>query len=207
MNFSAPNSSSHTDADWCESEQDARRALEAARGPRDSVLLNEALIKLRDAWTARANAALAHAEEHGIQCTEVPNNDEFVPDPGVYLVTAPQVGADARRLLTAGSEHGVPVLAFAREPLTKLGERPIAVLGRGVVIRTRVPVEDNIDNPSLDWWKTAFTALVEAAQRADDPTASPERRLEIMLDRLDGLPGLCTNLIDDARELAAMKSD
>ena len=65
MNFSAPNSSSHTDADWCESEQDARRALEAARGPRDSVLLNEALIKLRDAWTARANAALAHAEEHG----------------------------------------------------------------------------------------------------------------------------------------------
>ena len=207
MNFSAPNSSSHTDADWCESEQDARRALEAARGPRDSVLLNEALIKLRDAWTARANAALAHAEEHGIQCTEVPNNDEFVPDPGVYLVTAPQVGADARRLLTAGSEHGVPVLAFAREPLTKLGERPIAVLGRGVVIRTRVPAEDNIDNPSLDWWKTAFAALVEAAQRADDPTASPERRLEIMLDRLDGLPGLCTNLIDDARELAAMKSD
>ena len=150
MNFSAPNSSSHTDADWCESEQDARRALEAARGPRDSALLNEALIKLRDAWTARANAALAHAEEHGIQCTEVPNNDEFVPDPGVYLVTAPQVGADARRLLTAGSEHGVPVLAFAREPLTKLGERPIAVLGRGVVIRTRVPVEDNIDNTATE---------------------------------------------------------
>ena len=207
MNFSAPNSSSHTDADWCESEQDARRALEAARGPRDPVLLNEALIKLRDAWTARANAALAHAEEHGIQCTEVPSNDEFVPEPGVHLVTAPQVGADARRLLTAGSEHGVPVLAFAREPLTKLGERPIAVLGRGVVVRTRVPAEDNIDNPSLDWWKTAFTALVEAAQRADDPTASPERRLEIMLDRLDGLPGLCTNLIDDARELATMKSD
>ena len=52
----------------------------------------------------------------------------------------------------------------------------------------------------------AFSALVEAAQRADDPTASSERRLEIMLDRLDGLPGLSTELIDDARELAAIKS-
>ena len=53
----------------------------------------------------------------------------------------------------------------------------------------------------------AFSALVAAAQRADDPTASRERRLEIMLDRLDGLPGLSIDLIEDARELAAIKSE
>ena len=207
MNPSAQNQSSNTNADWCASEREARRSLESARGPRDPVLLGNALTQLRDAWAARAHAAFEHATEHGVQCTEVPNDDEFVPQPGVHLITAPQVGADARRLLTAGLEHGVPVLALAREPMTKLGERPVAVLGRGVVIRTRIKPEDDAECPSLEWWKTAFCALVQAAQRADDPTASPERRLEIMLDRLDGLPGLSTDLIEDARELASIKSE
>ena len=203
---SAENNSSNLDADWCTAEREARRSLESARGSRDPELLEKALTQLRVAWVARANAAFEHADKHGIQCTEVPNNDEFVPQPGVHLITAPQVGADARRLLTAGLEHGVPVLALAREPMTKLGERPVAVLGRGVVVRTRIEPEKDAEQPSLEWWKMAFSALVEAAQRADDPTASSERRLEIMLDRLDGLPGLSTELIDDARELAAIKS-
>lgn len=203
---SAENNSSNLDADWCTAEREARRSLESARGSRDPELLDTALTQLGVAWVARANAAFEHADKHGIQCTEVPNNDEFVPQPGVHLITAPQVGADARRLLTAGLEHGVPVLALAREPMTKLGERPVAVLGRGVVVRTRIEPEKDAEQPSLEWWKMAFSALVEAAQRADDPTASSERRLEIMLDRLDGLPGLSTELIDDARELAAIKS-
>jgi len=203
---SAENNSSNLDADWCTAEREARRSLESARGSRDPELLDSALTQLGVAWVARANAAFEHADKHGIQCTEVPNNDEFVPQPGVHLITAPQVGADARRLLTAGLEHGVPVLALAREPMTKLGERPVAVLGRGVVVRTRIEPEKDAEQPSLEWWKMAFSALVEAAQRADDPTASSERRLEIMLDRLDGLPGLSTELIDDARELAAIKS-
>lgn len=207
MNPSAENSSSNLDSDWCTAERDARRSLESARGLRDPELLENALTQLCVAWVARANAAFEHADKHGIQCTEVPANDEFVPQPGVHLITAPQVGADARRLLTAGLEHGVPVLALAREPMTKLGERPVAVLGRGVVVRTRIEPEKDAAHPSLEWWKMAFSALVEAAQRADDPTASPERRLENMLDRLDGLPGLSTKLIDDARELAAIKSE
>jgi hypothetical protein len=207
MNPSAENHFSNTNADWCTTERDARRSLESARGSRDPSLLDNALAQLGEAWLARANAALEHAAEHGVQCTEVPKDDEFVPEPGIHLITAPQVGADARRLLTAGLEHGVPVLALAREPMTKLGERPVALLGRGVVVRTRVEPENDADHPSLEWWKMAFSALVEAAQRADDPTASPERRLEIMLDRLDGLPGLSTELIEDARELAAIKSE
>ena len=207
MNPSAENHSSNTGADWCSAEREARRSLESARGSRDPSLLDSALTQLGEAWQARANAALEHADEHGVQCTEVPNNDEFVPKPGIHLITAPQVGADARRLLTASLEHGVPVLAFAREPMTKLGERPVAVLGRGVVVRTRVEPEKDTDHPSLEWWKMAFSALVQAAQRADDPTASPERRLEIMLDRLDGLPGLSAELIEDARELATIKSE
>lgn len=204
---STENNSSNLDAHWCTAERDARRSLESARGSRDPKLLDSALTQLGVAWVARANAAFEHADKHGIQCTEVPNNDEFVPQPGVHLITAPQVGADARRLLTAGLEHGVPVLALAREPMTKLGERPVAVLGRGVVVRTRIEPEKDAGQPSLEWWKMAFSALVGAAQRADDPNASSERRLEIMLDRLDGLPGLSTELIDDARELAAIKSE
>ena len=207
MNPSAENHFSDTNADWCTTERDARRSLESARGSRDPTLLDNALAQLGEAWLARANAALEHAAEHGVQCTEVPKDDEFVPAPGIHLITAPQVGADARRLLTAGLEHGVPVLALAREPMTKLGERPVAILGRGVVVRTRIVPENDADHPSLEWWKMAFSALVEAAQRADDPTASPERRLEIMLDRLDGLPGLSAELIEDARELAAIKSE
>ena len=207
MNPSDENHFSDTNADWCTTERDARRSLESARGSRDQSLLDNALAQLGEAWLARANAALDHAAEHGVQCTEVPKDDEFVPEPGIHLITAPQVGADARRLLTAGLEHGVPVLALAREPMTKLGERPVAILGRGVVVRTRIEPEKDADRPSLEWWKMAFSALVEAAQRADDPTASPERRLEIMLDRLDGLPGLSAELIEDARELAAIKSE
>ena len=207
MNPSAENHFSDTNADWCTTERDARRSLESARGSRDPSLLDNALAQLGEAWLARANAALEHAAEHGVQCTEVPKDDEFVPAPGIHLITPPQVGADARRLLTAGLEHGVPVLALAREPMTKLGERPVAILGRGVVVRTRIEPENDADHPSLEWWKMAFSALVEAAQRADDPTASPERRLEIMLDRLDGLPGLSAELIEDARELAAIKSE
>ena len=114
MNPSAENHSSNLDTDWCSAERDARRLLESARGSRDPELLEKALTQLRVAWVARANAAFEHADKHGIQCTEVPANDEFVPQPGVHLITAPQVGADARRLLTAGLEHGVPVLALAR---------------------------------------------------------------------------------------------
>ena len=129
MNPSAENHSSNLDTDWCSAERDARRLLESARGSRDPELLEKALTQLRVAWVARANAAFEHADKHGIQCTEVPANDEFVPQPGVHLITAPQV-ADARRLLTAGLEHGVPALALAREPMTKLGERPAAVLSR-----------------------------------------------------------------------------
>ena len=113
MNPSAENHSPNTDADWCSAEREARRSLESARGSRDAILLDTALTQLGEAWQARANAAIEHAAEHGVQCTEVPNNDEFVPKPGIHLITAPQVGADARRLLTAGFEHGVPVLALA----------------------------------------------------------------------------------------------
>ena len=75
------------------------------------------------------------------------------------------------------------------------------------MVRTRIQPESDADHPSLEWWEMAFSALVAAAQRADDPTASRERRLEIMLDRLDGLPGLSIDLIEDARELAAIKSE
>ena len=63
MNPSAKNHSPNTDADWCSAEREARRSLESARGSRDASLLDTALTQLREAWQARANAALEHMRD------------------------------------------------------------------------------------------------------------------------------------------------
>ena len=85
-------------------------------------------------------------------------------DAGIYLVIPPRVAADARILREAGDRLEVPVIAIAREPVTRTGLVPVVSLGP-VTLRSRVYAPDHPDVPNLP--------PVERAAPAAEPAAKP----------------------------------
>jgi len=120
--------------------------------------------------------------------------------PGCYLVAPPLIGLDASTLAEMGLRKKVPVVAIAREPLTRAGLWPVVAVA-AVSVRTRIAppipldrVETNITKDdftgdiSVSWFEAACETL---GQTAIDtvPTADPAAwQTDDLLERLEALP-------------------
>jgi hypothetical protein len=120
--------------------------------------------------------------------------------PGCYLVAPPLIGLDASTLAEMGLRKKVPVVAMAREPLTRAGLWPVVAVA-AVSVRTRlappVPLErvetamtkdEFKGNIPVPWFEAAYKTLGQAAIDTvpeGDPAAW---RVDDLLERLDALP-------------------
>ncbi len=119
---------------------------------------------------------------------------------GCYLVAPPLIGLDASTLAEMGLRKKVPVVAIAREPLTRAGLWPVVTVA-AISVRTRlappVPLERVETNMTKDefkgdipvsWFEAACEALGQAAIDSV-PTADPAAwRVDDLLERLEALP-------------------
>ena len=120
--------------------------------------------------------------------------------PGCYLVAPPLIGLDASTLAEMGLRKKVPVVAIAREPLTRAGLWPVVAVA-AVSVRTRIAPPIPLDRVETNITKDDFTGDIpvswfEAAcetlgQTAIDtvPTADPAAwQTDDLLERLEALP-------------------
>ncbi|RMH14587.1 MAG: hypothetical protein D6695_00850 [Planctomycetota bacterium] len=144
-----------------------------------------------------------------------------VPDPlepGCYLVRPPLIGLDARTLWELGLRRGVPVVAMAREPLTRDGHWPIVAVSE-ISVRTKVlppePIERVESSVSKDefkgtvpieWFVEAYEKLGDVGISTVDPSEPAAWRVDDLLEHVHALPfheRLMQALADAAR--AAMR--
>jgi hypothetical protein len=107
---------------------------------------------------------------------------------GCYVVSPPQVGADARRLRLAAFEAEVSIAVVCREPRTQSGLVPVVAISAGATVRVKIDPPDNDDKPSHEWLIGALNQLGEHAVASLDATMPAVRRVDALLERLDAVP-------------------
>ena len=163
-------------------ERIADEALHRAWQRLDYAEMARIVLPLQEARRQRRLAAVAAGKVHVI--------DQTMPAPGsvlkagVYVVTAPMVGADAMQIRHAALAQKTPVVALAVEPVTKLGFLPVVSVGP-IVVRTRV------DRPAKftgEWALEAIENLGLQAIEAVDVTRPLGRQIDQLMDGLDAVP-------------------
>lgn len=171
--------------DFFEAEHLALAALEAARAACEFKLMADIMPTLRDARSARLEAAVEVSDS--IRHLEKRPEEGETVEPGCYLVQPPLVGADARALRLAALEQGVPVATVCREPLTEMKLRPIVAIGR-ITVRARVLPASDDATPDMEWFLTAMNELGETAIESVDTGTLILKQIDALLDRLDSIP-------------------
>lgn len=113
-----------------------------------------------------------------------PPTGEKPLEAGCYVICAPCVAADARRINEAALEHGVPVIALACEPKTQLGLLPVAVVGPTTIRAKMKPVKTFTPR----WCLQALDALTESALETFDPGRAVHRQVEDLVEKVMTLP-------------------
>ncbi len=168
-----------------EAERLMTEALALARHQQEFGRMAEILSPLADARRRRLQPAL---EAGAITIVNAPWPEERAIEPGCYLVQPPQVGADARRLRLAALSGNVPVAVVCREPRTQLGFWPIVVIGPSATLRTKIDPPEDPDHPPTEWFTGAMEALGDWAIESIDPEMDVEKRVDMLLARLDAVP-------------------
>lgn len=113
-----------------------------------------------------------------------PPSGESKLRPGCYVVCAPLVAADARRIAEAAFEQRVPVLALAVEPRTRLGLLPLAVVGATTIRAKMRPPRAFTPR----WCLEAVEALTDSALETFDPGRALHRQVEDLVEKVMTLP-------------------
>ena len=169
---------------WFEAERIAARALDMARGEGDFNLMARIVLPLQEA--RRQRMQIVH-DSRKVITLQVGLLEEREPGTYCYLVQAPNVGADARRLRLLALEREIPALFLCREPKTQLGLCPIVAIGQ-VTIRTRIDPPRTWDKPTLAWYIDACEQLGDAAIETLDRGAELSKQVDALLERLDTVP-------------------
>jgi hypothetical protein len=179
----------------------AHKALLLAHDDGDFSRMTLTLPTLREARLYRLNAALKVGT---LLVVDVPFEDDVTIEPGCYLLQPPLVGAHARRLRLMAVSREINAVVLCREPVIRLGLVPFVALGTGATVRTKMKPPADIENPDLDWFKTALDALGEAAAELD-PAMNVQKRINALMPRVDAIPeheALNQFLEDSCREAA-----
>jgi hypothetical protein len=171
--------------DVFEAERLMLKSLLACRAEHDFERMAAIVPHLMEARMRRLKNALAVKR---IAIIDTPVSEDVRASKGCFLVQPPQVAADARRLRLAAFEQQVSVAVLCREPLTKIKLLPIVALGPGSTLRTKVQPPRNFEKPDMAWFIAAIDALGTFAVESLDPSLTPMRRVDALLDRLDALP-------------------
>jgi hypothetical protein len=171
---------------YFEAERMAHKALGMARQEGDFDRMSRIIMPLQEARRQRLQQAIDATKLITILDDEV--TEEMKIQPGCYLVCPPLVGADARRFRLAALHREIPVAVVCREPRTMLGLCPIVAIGPSGTIRTKVDEPVNPEDVDLEWFVAAIEELGDFAVRTLDPDLAPTRRVDALMDLLDGMP-------------------
>ncbi|MBL1219166.1 MAG: hypothetical protein D8M59_16940 [Planctomycetes bacterium] len=169
---------------YFEAERLANECLHTAWEEGDFAGLSRIALPLQE---ARRQRRLMAAEAGMIQVIDgavEPVLEALVP--GCYIITPPNVGADARSLSNYAFDSGIPIIAIAREPVTQMGLLPVVSVGP-TIIRTLVK-QPKDDEHTVAWCLAAIDSLTDAALDSIDEHRSAPRRVNNLMDLLDSLP-------------------
>ena len=164
----------------------ADEALHRAWSSGQFELMARITLPLQEARRQRRLAAVEASKSliMGEEGQAIPGGDGEPMASGCYVVQAPNVAADARRIRLSALEQEVAVLSFACEPMTTSGLQPVAVLASSV-LRTKIRPAKKM---TVSWCLEVIDALSKEALVSIDRTRPIERQVEVMLDLLDALP-------------------
>lgn len=165
--------------DYFACERESLKAMELAHASTDWDRLARICMPLEE---ARRQKRL-EAADLGVAGTldsvdELLEMDEITP--GCWLFEPLIVAAHAREFRSRADEQGVPTLVIVREPLTQLGDWPLAALGP-VVVRTRVAPPKKL---TPEWFLAAAEAMGEEALESVETDLEPETRVNRLMERL-----------------------
>lgn len=183
--------------DYFEAEALCVRALEKARRANDFDRVSRIALPLQE---ARRQIREQAADRGLVRLVERPGDVPEPLEPGCYLVQPPLIGLDARTLGQLGLRRRVPLVALAREPLTRDGRWPIVAVSEVSVrakVETPVPIErvesrmskDDYGGPvSVEWFIDAYERLGDAGIASVNPSEPAAWRVDDLIERLGALP-------------------
>jgi len=168
--------------DYFEAERLSIKALQSAfvRGEFD--LVARIALPLQEA--RRQRRLMAIDADRVLVFEKDPPTGESKLKAGCYVVRAPLVAADARRISEAALEQRVPVIALATEPRTQAGLLPIAIVG-ATTIRAKMKPPRTFTGK---WCLEAIEALTESALQTFDPGRAAHRQVEDLVEKVLTLP-------------------
>lgn len=184
--------------DAFEAERLAARAIREAHAKRDYAALAKALPTLREARLSVRDEALRAKKIYRTDTI----TDETAPEPGLWLIEPPAVGADGRNLRDRSRAQRVPLVVLVREPETRSGHWPVVMVGPATV---RARVQPLQGKPTPTWIMGAIEALGAAAVDSVDASA-PETRVNQLVDRLEALPE-CDAVYDALAQACAVAAE
>ncbi|KAA0213199.1 MAG: hypothetical protein DYG94_14275 [Leptolyngbya sp. PLA3] len=183
--------------DYFEAESLSARALEKARRVNDFDRMARILLPLQEARRQIRDQA---SDCGVVRVVERPGDVPEPLEPGCYLVQPPMIGLDARTLWQLGLRRRVPLVAMAREPLTRDGRWPIVAVSEVSVrakVETPAPIErvesrmskDEFGGPvPVEWFIDAYERLGDAGIASVDAKEPAAWRVDDLLERLSALP-------------------
>ncbi len=159
----------------------ASKALREARAKRSFETMAAILPVLRDARAAIRDLAINAKKIYRIDAW----SETDTPEPGLWLVEPPAVGADGRTVRDLALRERLPVLVIVREPETRDGRWPVVMIGPATT-RAKVEPPQN-DKPNPGWMLAALDAIAQSAIDSVDGSA-PETRVNQLFDRLETIP-------------------
>lgn len=183
--------------DYFQAESMCARALDKARRANDFDRLARICLPLQEA----RRQIREMATDTGI--VRLIRSPDAVPDPlepGCYLVQPPLIGLDARTLGQLGLRQHIPLVALAREPLTRDGRWPVVAVSE-ISVRTKVPTPEPIERVEsrmskddfqgripVEWFINAYERLGDVGIASVDPSEPAAWRVDDLLERLHALP-------------------
>ena len=167
--------------EYFKAERLAKDALQQTFRRQDYERMERILLPLEE---ARRQKRLAAVDSDNLIITSNAEDLDGSVRTGCYLLEPLLVAADGRNLRDRADEEEIPVLIVVREPLTKKGHWPLAMVGP-VTVRTRVDPPEDV---TCEWVLAASEALGEEAIEMVDPQRDIENIVSDLYDRLQTCP-------------------
>ncbi len=172
-----------TSGRYAEAERLSLEGLQSAHQALDYERMARVLLPLQEARRLRRQQASDVKKVHRLASyaeVEAYLTGNKAIQPGCYLIEPLLVGADGREIRERALSEDVSVAVIVREPVTRLNQWPIVMVGP-VTVRTRVTPPKKVD---VAWMLYAGEALGDHALAQVDPADHAVGRVEHLLELL-----------------------